>query len=463
MGYRVLPSSVINTDTTPEKLVAMVIERIEQRREGYAKLITEIADPKYEFVQLLPLVDALLPSVDTDVQTMIRKEQARSQAAKAAREGIVLGLGILAMLLTIFPPTAPLGLALGAVAAAGGLALGYEDFQQGLMFERGIGAGIFSREQEAAAGMLMFGGLVRMTLSAAALAGAGASAYGMMAEGGAASSLAPRVGAPVTGGQAGGTPNFSYRMVRFDAATGEGVAVGTSASGQVATISLNVKTGVGTATLHGPGGFTAPIVNGQLQMPQPQLAGAGLAPSLQGGALQPTGIPGFQPFGFLGPGPSPRPFALQGPYPRRTSFILQPAPGPMPLNWFGQPVTPYPGHIGSPLDPAMSVRPRFVEGPFTDAERAAFLRGEGAGLSLAPHHRHQLSVQQSGGMIDELPGPGHPQGNIHTTGPRHPGPSFFSQTPGGEALRQQEIADAWRAKGARLVQIGPDQWVDLGP
>ena len=40
-------------------------------------------------------------------------------------------------------------------------------------------------------------------------------------------------------------------------------------------------------------------------------------------------------------------------------------------------------------------------------QRAAFLRGESAGTHLAPHHRHQLSVEQSGGIIDELPGPGH--------------------------------------------------------
>ncbi|WBW96126.1 hypothetical protein [Oceanirhabdus sp. W0125-5] len=69
-----------------------------------------------------------------------------------------------------------------------------------------------------------------------------------------------------------------------------------------------------------------------------------------------------------------------------------------------------------------------------------------------------------GGVIDELPGPGHPSGNIHTAGSptRHPSKSIFNSIEGGKALRQSEIKAHWEMKGNRLIQIGPDEWIDPG-
>jgi hypothetical protein len=162
------------------------------------------------------------------------------------------------------------------------------------------------------------------------------------------------------------------------------------------------------------------------------------------------------------PARSPRPFALRGPNPQRTSFILEPAPGDTGTNYFGTPVVRFPGHLGSPLDPPMSAAPILRRGPFTDAQRAGFLAGNDGGTLVTPHHRHQLSINASGGIFDELPRYGHPEGNIHLTGPRHPGPSYFYNTPGGDALRDAEITVFFRAKGARLVQVGPDEWIDPG-
>src|SRR5439155_700781 len=106
------------------------------------------------------------------------------------------------------------------------------------------------------------------------------------------------------------------------------------------------------------------------------------------------------------------------------------------------------------------VRPRFRTGPYTGAQRAVFLQGQPGEPSVSPHHRHQLSTTLQGGVIDELTGPGHPEGNVHTTGSRHPAPSFLNQFPG---LREQEITAYWLAKGLRLIEIGPDRWIDPGP
>jgi RHS repeat-associated protein len=136
----------------------------------------------------------------------------------------------------------------------------------------------------------------------------------------------------------------------------------------------------------------------------------------------------------------------------------------VPTNYRGEPVLVPPGHTMSPRDLPLSEPPIFEKGPFTAGQREAFLQGESAGTRLAPHHRHQIPTSQ-GGVIDEIPGPGHPAGNLHTGGSpsRHPGPSVFRSSEGGEALRSSEIRAHWRSKGGRLIEIEPGVWVDPGP
>jgi hypothetical protein len=129
----------------------------------------------------------------------------------------------------------------------------------------------------------------------------------------------------------------------------------------------------------------------------------------------------------------------------------------------------YSGHKWSPIDPEFLDPPIYQEGPFTDAQRSGFLSGNSGGTKIAPHHRHQLSVGHHGGMIDEIPGPGHPQGNLHTKlvfgENRHPGPSYFNKISGGKALRISEIFNHWIEKGLRLVPDpeNPGMWIDPGP
>ena len=133
-------------------------------------------------------------------------------------------------------------------------------------------------------------------------------------------------------------------------------------------------------------------------------------------------------------------------------------------NWKGEPVQTHPGHEWSPVDPDISASPIFDPGPFTKAQRDTFLSGRSGVPGLAPHHRHQLPVTR-GGVIDEIPGPGHAAGNIHTAGSpaRHAGASYFRNVPGGARLRKSEIRAHWRGKGNRLQQIPGGLWVDPGP
>ena len=133
-------------------------------------------------------------------------------------------------------------------------------------------------------------------------------------------------------------------------------------------------------------------------------------------------------------------------------------------NWRGDSVKIPDGHIMSPRDPSFTEPPIFREGPFTTQQRNGFLKGNSGDTKLAPHHRNQIPVRD-GGVIDEIPGPGHPEGNLHTGGSpsRHPGDSIFNSEPGGNILRQSEIKDYWKSKGGRLIEVEPDVWIDPGP
>ncbi len=138
-------------------------------------------------------------------------------------------------------------------------------------------------------------------------------------------------------------------------------------------------------------------------------------------------------------------------------------------NWQSEHVETYPGHEWSPVDPPMSEPPIVREGPFSGRNREGFLSGNSGGTKLSPHHRHQLPVETHGGVIDEIPGPGHVEGNQHTKKVdgvnRHRGASWFRNNDGGETQRSREIREHWKTKGERLIE-DPDvsgQWYDPGP
>ena len=132
-------------------------------------------------------------------------------------------------------------------------------------------------------------------------------------------------------------------------------------------------------------------------------------------------------------------------------------------NWKGKRVRIPDGHIMSPKDPSFSAKPIIEVGPYTSVQRVEFLKGNSAGTKLASHHRHQIPVRD-GGVIDEIPGPGHSSGNLHTAGSpsRHPAKSVFNSEPAGNALRAYEIKQHWIDKGKRLIEIEPGIWIDPG-
>lgn len=67
-------------------------------------------------------------------------------------------------------------------------------------------------------------------------------------------------------------------------------------------------------------------------------------------------------------------------------------------------------------------------------------------------------------LENEIPGPGHPEGNQHTGGSpnRHPNSSIFNSESNGNRLRNSEIRAFWKAKGKRLIPDGRGGWIDPG-
>jgi hypothetical protein len=335
--YKVVPDSVINRLYTPGQLVAVVQSLIAERRAGYLELKEKVADAGYNFLELKPIVDGFLGSLDPDVHVMIKTAL---DAYEESKKNSAWWLAILAFLLTIFPPTAPLGIALGVGLAVSGLIQGYLDYEQGLQYWQGTGAGVFSPEQEASAGAMMAGGIFNMAMSGFALVGSAVSVgkglAGIRPKPTVSTALARPGTAPVAG-----EVNAVWKVVAQNPATGDFTVVGKNlaaeGAGELVTVRVNIKTGMGTATLHGPNGMTVPIVNGKMQFPAgllPEAVGEGaplVVPAMPGAPAAPgmpvASVPPVPPSAALPPGVMALP-AGQGP-----SFMrpyLLPAGGGIP-------------------------------------------------------------------------------------------------------------------------------------
>jgi len=135
----------------------------------------------------------------------------------------------------------------------------------------------------------------------------------------------------------------------------------------------------------------------------------------------------------------------------------------LPTNFRGERIVVPDGHVASALDPDLDAPPIVERGPFTAAQRQAFMRGGPGDTGIAPHHRGQIPSTY-GSVIDDLPGPSHPGGNQHTVAGRHPNPSIFNRAEGGRSLRSTENRAHYREKGKRLIfDEESGMFLDPGP
>jgi hypothetical protein len=166
-GYKVLPQDVVSSTATPMELRNTVVAAIERRRADYQKLSAEIGAPGFDYMQLRPTLNDLLPVATPDVQGAVQAAMRKAGDAAEAEALVMAGLGLAAMLLTIFPPTAPIGMALGAGLSAYGFYQGLEAIELGrtLMLSEGS-TNVFDTEQQGAVLTLMAVGAVNVVLSA---------------------------------------------------------------------------------------------------------------------------------------------------------------------------------------------------------------------------------------------------------------------------------------------------------
>ncbi len=177
-GYRVLPASILADleNGSVEALRTHVRDAISERSQGYADLIARIQSGGMGYEHFGPIIRDLLSSADPEVRALIQEEM-DSNAFWAKAEAVVVGvLSVVALLLTIFPPTSAAGIAgLGALEMSLGVyggVKGAEMIDVGTAYAQGFGADdVFARQQQEAGGMMALSGFFSAVLAPLSIAG----------------------------------------------------------------------------------------------------------------------------------------------------------------------------------------------------------------------------------------------------------------------------------------------------
>jgi hypothetical protein len=168
-GYKVLPASILGTliSGKPAEVRSSIVAAIVQRQNDFDELIKKIQAGDVGWEHFAPVIRSLLPIADAQVRAAIQKEM-DDNAFWAKVEAVVVGiLTAAALILTIFPPTSVLGVAL---LISLDLSLGYYGVTKGQqMIELGRTYGlatgaddVFTKEQQQSADTMVLMGFVSM-------------------------------------------------------------------------------------------------------------------------------------------------------------------------------------------------------------------------------------------------------------------------------------------------------------
>ena len=175
-GYRVLPSGIFSTlyNRTPAELRTLVNSNIDERQGKYMGLKWLINNGHVDYKELCPIVAELLPHADPGVQVYVNYDILKQKAWDTILDILLAIVSAALILLSIlFPPAILLTgtLLVGALQAG----IGLRDLSRGLTIEGGIGAHVFSQQQEAAAPGLVAGGTLNIALGTLSIATSGIS------------------------------------------------------------------------------------------------------------------------------------------------------------------------------------------------------------------------------------------------------------------------------------------------
>ncbi|WP_281901266.1 DUF4157 domain-containing protein [Phytohabitans aurantiacus] len=227
-GFKVLPADLINSRVSDAELLARIDTAIETRRANFAELAARTREPGFDYTIPRPVLRELLPLAPPDVQAVVRHDLERA-ASDAEAEAVLIGLAtIAALLLTIFPPTAPIGIALDIGLAGYGIVTGLEQYEQGQVLSLGIGSTVLDAQQQEAAHGLIAMGALNIVLSVVGITAAGLGTVRLIRSGTGANAVLEAVEA-----EAGATritvTELNTSTPRVSVAHAEGVTEGTLA------------------------------------------------------------------------------------------------------------------------------------------------------------------------------------------------------------------------------------------
>lgn len=171
-GYQVLPGAILAELEAGrfESLRARISTAIAGRSHDYGELIQRIRDGRVGYEHFGPIIRSLLPAAEPEVARAIRDEM-DSHEFWSKVEAVVVGImTIAALILAIFPPTTPVGLAwlgsLEVTLAAYGVMKAPGMIEAGEAYSLGTGAyDVFSRRQQEAGSAMVLGGFLSLGLA----------------------------------------------------------------------------------------------------------------------------------------------------------------------------------------------------------------------------------------------------------------------------------------------------------
>jgi hypothetical protein len=207
-GYQVLPATMLGDleNGSFNSLRTNIRAAMAQRSRDYGELIGKIQSGDLGYEHFAPIIADLLTTADPEVHAAIRDEM-DSHRFWSRVEAVVVGvMTVAALLLAIFPPTSPAGVAalaaLEVTLGTYGLTQGVQQMNTGSAYSLGTGANdVFTREQQQSGGFMMITGFVSAVLAPLSIAAGIGRVAGF---GGATAGIAPltlRAGETVRSGR----------------------------------------------------------------------------------------------------------------------------------------------------------------------------------------------------------------------------------------------------------------------
>jgi len=150
-GFRVIPPETMSLigNVSAEELLAAIVTNIDRRQSQFSDLIARISNGDVSYLDLIPILDELLPQADKEVREAVESEKTMRSIIRVGEAALTVILSLLAF---VFPP---------AAFAAGALMVhqGWGSMQTGYNYMLGTGAhNVFTHGQQEAAGSMMAGG-----------------------------------------------------------------------------------------------------------------------------------------------------------------------------------------------------------------------------------------------------------------------------------------------------------------